>query len=231
MAGATAQLAVLHLHVPARKVAQAEQVWRLLRESFADEDTHLRLRRNGIRCGIGNVRDWPAIRAALEGIEGLEAFRTQPVRVPAGFPVALELDSAPRTQTLFYVDAAGILHGDTWVESRNVLRVTYGADNRSAARLRIQVVPEVHQDLEGWRWVRTESGLWQVPNQARQAFDAAGFTASLGRDEFLLVAPDPAAGSFLLVGSAFLTMERERGRYNSYVFLRPEVSDVGEREP
>ncbi len=228
--GADALLAVLHLRIPERHAAATERVWTFLRESFADEDTHLRLRRNGIRCGIGSVSDWIAIRGALDELEGTQTLQAQPVRVPAGFPLALELDEAPRSQTIFHVDESGVLHGDTWQDSRNVLTVTYGADPRRPAQFLLRIAPEVHQDLDGWRWVRTASGLWQVPDKNRQVFVNAEFTVPLRRDEFILIAPIAVADSTLLLGRAFLTAAGEDGRYNSYMFLRPEVTDVSQHD-
>jgi hypothetical protein len=201
-----------------------------LREDVLDDETRLRLRQNGLRVGVGHAQWWEPIKVAMEAIEDHRVTFATSIRVPIGFPLSLELDSEPREQTLFCVGSDGVLSGTTWPDSRNVLRVVYGPDPRDAERVLLLAVPEVHQRREGWEWVRTESGLWQVPRQSMQRFEAAGFTLPLGPGEFVLVAPSENARIVGLLGQAFLTRASEGRRYNSYVFLRPEARQVGQHE-
>jgi hypothetical protein len=224
------ELAVLHVLIPREKEAAMEKVWNFLREDALDAETRLRLGQNGIRVGVGHAQWWDPIKAALDAIEDHRVTFATPIRVPVGFPLSLELDSEPRDQTLFCVGRDGILSGSTWPESRNVLRVAYAPDPRDADRILLQAVPEVHQKRDGWEWVRTESGLWQVPKQSMQSFDAAGFFVTLDPDEFVLIAPSANSGIYGLLGGAFLTRESEGQYYNSYVFLRPEARHVGQHD-
>ncbi len=221
------ELAVLHVLVPQEQEAAMEKIWNFLREDVLEAQTDLRLRQNGLRVGVGHAQWWEPIKAALEAIEGHQVTLETSLRVPAGFPLSLELDSEAREQTLFCVGSDGMLSGSTWLDSRNVLRVTYGPDLRDADRIVLLVVPEVHQKQDGWRWVRTEAGLWQVPRQALRAFDAAGFVLTLGPGEFVLLAPSDQARVYGLLGGAFLTRELQGRHYRSYVFLRPEARYVG----
>ena len=145
------------------------------------------------------------------------------------FPLALELDERPREQTLFFLGDDGILTGETWPQSRNVLRVSYEISPANPERVRVAVVPEVRQRLDGWRWVRSGAGLAQVPQYSGRAFGAAGFTVDLEPGEFLLVAPGPQADLYGMVGGAFLSSEREGERCDSYVFLRADMNHVAFR--
>jgi hypothetical protein len=224
------ELAVLHILVPQGQQAAAEKVWNFLREDGLDAETRLRLQQNGLRVGVGHARDWEPIRLAMEAIEDHRVTFATPIRVPVGFPLSLELDSEPREQTLFYIGPDGILSGSTWPDSRNVLRVTYAPDLHDADRIRLFAVPEVHQRRDGWEWVRTEAGLWQVPRQSMQTFDAAGFVLTLSPGEFALLAPSANAQIRGLLGEACLTRKSEGRRYNSYVFLRPEARHVGQQD-
>lgn len=205
-------------------------MWRQLREDVFDAETQLRLRENGFRVGVGHTDFWSSIREALDAIPDQRVTQTAPVRVPFGFPLSLELDTEPRDQTLFFIGRDGIVSGGSWPASRNVLRVAYGPDPQQVDRVRVIARPEVHQEEEGMRWVRTEEGVWQVPRQRISAFDAAEFTISLRPAEFLLVATSDAAHVFGIIGRAFLTAEVEGVRYRSYLFLRPGVSDVVARD-
>lgn len=224
------ELAVLHVLVPCEEQAAMQKVWNFLREDALDADLRLRLRQNGMRVGVGHADWWEPIKAAMEAIDSHRVMFATPIRVPVGFPLSLELDSEPRDQTLFYIGADGILSGNTWPDSRNVLCVTYAPDPHDLDRIVLAAVPQVHQRRRGWEWVRTESGLWQVPRQAMQRFDASGFVLPLGPGEFVLLAPSENARTFGLLGGAFLTGESDGRRYDSYVFLRPQATHVGQHD-
>ena len=223
----TTVLSVLHVQIPHERRAAAEKVWNHLREDVLDSELALRLRRNGLRVGFGQAQWWDAIKAALDAIEGHRVSYMDAVRLPPGFPLGLELDTEPRDQTLFLVQPDGILSGDTWPQSRNVLLVTCGPDLQQAELVHLLVYPEVRQRLPGWRWVRTEAGLWQTPKQSGRIFHAASFSVVLGPGEFVLLAPSGDAEVFGLIGGAFLISEEDGRRYDSYVFLRPELTHVG----
>ena len=224
------ELAVLNVLVPQGREDAMKKIWNFLREDVLDDEVRLRLGHNGLRVGVGHARWWEPIKAALDAIDGHRVTFATSIRVPVGFPLSLELDSEPRAQTLFYVGSDGILSGSTWPDSRNVLRVTYAPDPRDADRILLHAVPEVHQRRDGWEWVRTESGLWQVPRQSMQTFDAAEFVVTLRPGEFALLAPSADSRIYGLLGGAFLTRLCEGQGYNSYVFLRPEVRHVGQHD-
>jgi len=222
-------LNILHVRIPAAERATVEPLWNHLREEVLDSATLLRLRRNGLRVGITHDQWWDAVRAALDAADGVRTQTLDPVRIPPGYPLALELDERPREQTLFFVADDGILSGESWPQSRNVLRVTYELNRTRPECIRLSVVPEVRQRLDGWRWVRSESGLLQAPQYAGRAFPAAGFTIDLEPGEFLLVAPSRQADLFGIIGGALLSSDRDGERLDSYVFLRADVNHVAYR--
>jgi hypothetical protein len=207
-----------------------DRIWRQLREDVFDADTQLRLRENGFRVGIGHVDYWRVIKDSVDEIADQSVTQAMPVRVPLGFPISLEMDAEARDQTLFFVGRDGVLSGGSWPHSRNVLRFNYGPDPQHVDRIRLAARPEVHQQEEGMKWVRTPEGVWQVPRQNIVNFDAAEFVLSLKPQEFLLVATSDSAHVFGIIGRAFLTSELEGTGYRSYVFLRPDVTDVGQRD-
>ena len=222
-------LTVLHVQVPRAALPQTQTLWSHLREDLFDGATALRLWENGFRVGIGNAEWWDAVHAALDAIDGVQSASPAPVRVPPNFPLAFELDAEPHEQTLFWVPDDGVLTGETWPQSRNVLRVSYELDLQDLERIRLAVVPEVRQNLGGFEWVRREAGLIQQPKFNGRAFGAAGFRADLEPGEFLLVAPNERADVYGLLGRAFLACEQDGQRYDSYVFLRADVNHVAQR--
>lgn len=223
-------LGVLSVLIPESQAGAASKIWEHVREEMLDATTRLRLQDNGFRAGIGHVRLWEPVRAVLDGIDGHRVMQTVPLRVPAGFPLTFELDSEARTQTLFYVGRDGTLRGSTYPDSRNVFRVVYGPDVRRADRIRMAVQPESQRREEGTRWVRTQEGLWQIPRSESHPFEDIAFDVSLARDEFLLIAPSESASVRGILGRAMLTTEFEATPCFTYVFLRPEVPDVGQAD-
>lgn len=222
-------LGVFNVQIPESQFRVASAIWNHIREDVIDAETQARLADNGFRIGIGNVQFWDPVKTILDSVPNHRVVRSDPVRVPVGFPLALELDPEPRDQTLFHVNRAGDLAGSSWPQSRNILRASYSPDPRSGESILFQLVPEVHQKLDGWRWIRTEQGLWEVPRQDVYVFEPIAVTLTLARDEFIVVAPSDSARLRGIVGRAMLTNEIEGVAYQSFVFLRPEVSDVGQR--
>ncbi|RMF70858.1 MAG: hypothetical protein D6744_18810 [Planctomycetota bacterium] len=220
---------VLHVQIPVEQLAAMDAVWRYIREDELPGDVQWRLERNGFRAGIGSEEFWPAIKEIIDAIEGRRVTLSNPVQAQAGFPLALELDDQPRDQLLFYVGPDGVLSGDTWPQSRNVLRVSIGPDATQTSRALLEIAPEVRQRLEGMDFVRTEAGVWQVPKRSARLYDAVALTLPVRRDEFVLIGPSESAQIDGLIGRAFLSATVRDVRYHSYVFIRPELIRVDER--
>ncbi len=217
--------AVFQAQVPVEGNAAMKAAWTHMRETLFDRATAVRLHENGLRVGVGNAGWWPAVKQALEQIEGCRVSRSEPIRVPVDFQLSLELDSEPREQTLFVVGRDGVLSGGTWPESRNILRVV-ASPPRSDGSLRIDVTPELHQRLEGWETVRSESGLYEVPRQNRVSFDSAAFALDLAADEYVLIAAEDGRQGGV-IGGAFLTRAIDGRAYASYVFIKPYAVALG----
>lgn len=221
------ELSVLHVQVPTEVREELGRLWALLREDVIESETALRLRRNGLRVGVGRTQDWPAVAQIIDSLDDRRVNRLEPVRLPPGFVLSLELDSAPREQTIFYVGFDGVLSGSTWPDSRNRLRIVQWPDLRRDDRIVLRMEPEVRQEREGSRWVRSAAGLTQVPLSESNPIPAAGFQATLGPDEFLLIGPGTSAGVRGLLGRALLVSEISGRLFESYVFLRPERVRAG----
>ena len=219
-------LRVLQVRVPTAKRAATEPIWTYAREDVLDAETHRRLRENGIRVGVARTDWWEGMRTTLDGIEGREVHEIEPLRLPFGFPLGLELDDGPHDQTLFYLNSEGALTGHTWNQSRNFLRVSYTLDPARRGRVRLQIVPEVRQRKPGFDWVRTEGGYAQQPRVDGMAFDQAGFTLPLDPDEVLILAPNDNANAFGIIGGAFLTESTQERGYDRFVLIRPDTRYV-----
>ena len=223
-------LSILHVLIPREGLRDADKVWNYVREDAFNAETQIRFRENGLRVGVGHAQWWEPIKAVLDAIEGHKVTMATPVHLPIGYPLLLELDSEPQEQTLFYVGADGILTGNTWPESRNVLRVTYAPDAQASDHVILYAVPEVYRQEKGWEWVRSEAGLRIDPSQSMEAFSVVGLAASLAPGEFLLIAPSENARIYGLLGGAFFTRISQGQHLSSFVFLRPEAREVDQHD-
>ncbi|MBK9119270.1 MAG: hypothetical protein IPM18_06655 [Phycisphaerales bacterium] len=220
---------VLYVQVPSHARAALEPLWNHLREDVLDAATEQRIRQNGLRIGFGHDEWWPAVKATLDAVPGTRVLTMDPLILPPHHPLALELDQRPREQTLFVMGTDGVLTGETWPQSRNVLRVVHELDLTRPERVRLHITPEVRQRLEGFRWVRGEGGFSQVPQYNGRSFWEAAFSVNLGPGEFLLLAPAEMADVYGILGGALLTREEDGVRHDSYVFLRADVNHVSYR--
>lgn len=224
--GASAIVSVFCFAAPRAQRGATAKIWNFLREDWLDADTAARLRRNGLRAALGREDFWDVIRQILDSVKDHRVFQHDAVRLPPNYPLALELDTEPRSQTLFFVGDDGILTGETWDASRNVLRLDYRLDLQRPDGIILEVVPEVRRRQEGTRFVRTESGVMLVPKYDGRAFPAASFAVRLEPGDFLVVAPSEQSDVYGIVGGAFLTESVDGQPFDSLVFVRTDLSDV-----
>ncbi|MBK8915628.1 MAG: hypothetical protein IPM64_13720 [Phycisphaerales bacterium] len=224
-------LRILLVQVPAAQSESAGKIWNHLREDVLDAGTSQRLRRNGLRIGVGRVEWWEPVQVALNAVEGARSNPWEPVRIPPAYLLGLEMDTAPREQTVFSVEADGILSGGTFVQSRNVLQLMCLLDPRERSRVHLHIVPEVRQQIEEMQWVQTERGMMEVPRYRGQRFPAAGLSVPLEDGEFVVIAPGEQSRLYGLIGRIMLSEEIQARRYDSYVFLKPEVRYAADDRP
>lgn len=218
------QLRVLLIRIPKTQRAAAEPLWTYVREDILDAEIHRRLRENGIRVGLSRRDGWQSMRAILDGVTGRLVQEPAPVRLPPGFPLALELDDGPHDQTLFYLNESGVLTGHTWPKSRNSLRLTATLDPSVRGRLRLELVPEVRTRPGGLEWIRTSKGIIQQSRTDGMAFKEAGFYLPLGNEDILMLAPNDKADTYGIIGGAFLTDDTQGVSYDRYILIRPDTS-------
>lgn len=222
-------LSILHVLIPREGLPDADKIWNYVREDVFDADTQVRFRENGLRVGVGHAQWWEPIKAVLDAIEGNKVTMATPVHLPIGYPLLLEMDIEPQEQTLFYVGPDGILTGNTWPESRNVLRIAYAPDPQKPENVVLYAVPEVHRQQKDWQWVRSEAGLRPDSRETMETFNVVGIAASLAPGEFLLLTPSENSQVYGMLGGAFLTRVSQGRHFSSFVFLRPEARTSGQQ--
>ncbi len=224
-------LDILHVQTPREQFAETAPIWRRLREDAFSSEAALRLRRNGMRVGVGTRDAWAAIQSTLAAIAGVRSQQQEPMRLPAGFPIALEVDENPADQTIFTVGGDGVLSGETWNQSQVVLRVTQRPLGGEPPRVRLALVPEVRRRSDKLKWIRTEEGPTQVPDYDGRAYAGAAVTVDLTDEEFVVLAPSEAARVYGILGGVLLSRVEEDARFDSLIFLRPGIRHGTDRQP
>lgn len=223
-------VSILRVEVPRDQRPALAALWNHVREDALDLSNRERLQANGLRVGVGLEAEWSAVSNVLDAVDGVRTVVRDPVRLPPRFPLALELDTAAHDQTLFFMASDGVLTGESWPASRNVLRISYDFDQEQPQRLLFLVVPEVRQVRTGWQWTPTPKGLAKQPSYAGRAVAAAAMEVSLAPGEFLVLAPGSEGDVPGMVGRTFLVQEDGEGRVSdSLVFLRADVTHVAQR--
>jgi hypothetical protein len=219
-----ARLIVLHVQTPRAARAAVAGVWDLVREDALDSGTAARLNSNGVRAGMGQIARWDAVRAVFNGTENSRAFELPPLPNPPGRPLALNLDSSPRDQTIFCLDDDGILSGDSWPASQKALRLTYALDLQRPEQILLTIVPEIRQELPPALTYTKQDGWDTGRRREGRAYASAAFTLPLTGSEFVLIGPGENSDVFGILGGAFLTDVINSERYDAYVFIRAEIN-------
>lgn len=219
-------LSVLHVKIPRSAAGRIENIWNHLREDVIDADTSLHLRRNGIRVGSGHTEGWDAIRAIVDAVPEARVNKADPVRMPQGAPLDLELDLEPADRTIFYLERDGVLSGADIPQGRKSLRLAQWIDRRHSDRVWISIVPQVRQLNEERRWVRTPAGLVEASGYGGRVYPSVGFSLELGPGEFCVIAAGEKSDISGLIGSVFLTEPTQEGPLLSYIFVRPSVEEI-----
>jgi hypothetical protein len=222
-------LRVLEVQVPRTARQQLDTLWDYVREDELDARTRNRLEANGLRAGLGRTDQWETLRSILNQVEGTRAYELQPLRLPPATPLSLAIDRTPIDQTLFFIDADGVVSGDTWPASQKVLRISYLLDGRELGRLLVSIVPAIWQQSPPEFRYSEEEGWTAGPRERGRVYNVAGFVLPVSSEQFIVLAPGASADLPGMLGGAFLTERVDGELHDVYVFVRPEVRNVGQR--
>lgn len=216
-------LRLLLARVPASKAVHADLLWNYASSANIPPDMHQRLTRNGLRVGVGHTRDWVAIQAALNSIDGMYVTEPEPIEVRRRLPIFAEVHSEDRTTTVFTFDPDGQAVGWTLGASRGGFELFCVSDPLDPNRTLLTVAPAFRQNEREYRELLTPQGRVKVSQPVQRRFPEAGLDVALRSGEFLVIAPGDLASTRWLLGRELLTDELADGRYHYYVFARPQI--------
>jgi hypothetical protein len=194
-----------------------EKVWSVLEETSASGRAWDLYRRNGIRCGIGQMTDWPNVKKLLDSSEARVNGQMQ-VGIGSFTPADLLSDGVRAERTIFYYDQEGKMRGQDFGSSALVFSLAM-AGRMPDNKIRLLLAPRI---------VRRKSGIENAaPAQRTRSvgfenqIEALCFVVDLGQDEFVLVGSAGDNQPETLVGSQLFSRFDRGQRYNRYILISP----------
>jgi hypothetical protein len=191
-------------------------VWSYLDEASPQSADWQMLHRNGLRCGIGQYSDWPAVRAQLEKC-GTKIQGEFQVTLSGFSPMNLLSDKLRSERTLFYYDRNGQVHGrDFGPSMMQFSMVTAG--QISGGRVRTIFIPRIF---------KVSGNLDRLlPNDAKSAMtelqlEDFSITVDLGPEEFALIGPSEGKMAESLLGAQLFIGWDQGQPLNYFILISP----------
>ena len=211
---------VLRVDLPIQGVRHSRKIWNHIDETRANPRLTALLARNGFRIGTGTPEAWPALRVLFEANHA-RSLRTQHA-VMSGAPLSMRLGELDPGEPLFLFQRDGRMVGRTFEGGTKFLHIDYALDPSNPLHTMAKVTPEVRRFSDRKRWERIDGRFREVPEYEGQVFSELGVEVSVGPGEFLLIGPSDTATLESVVGSRFLTGERNNVAYETVIFLTPQ---------
>lgn len=192
---------------PAGTFSGDEHVWRLVTGRLSDAASALRLADNGFRAAVGQESDRAALRQYLDGLQGIRSA-VDTATPDASRMVDLEVGTCRPQLTVFYYDRQGRLHGLDFERAKARFKLAFEMRSANLREVWLEVVPEIEEPPGPPKWIITDQGAQQQPEERRRTFSELAFSAQVPEGGFLLVGPAKAVGGRPLLAMPFLTEER-----------------------
>jgi hypothetical protein len=200
------ELKVFRYTAPKGSFSGGEAVWKTIGGVVTDAATTLRLADNGFRAAMGRDSDRKPLADALGALPDVVSSRDD-VTPDASREVELELGACPPRMSVFHFDAAGELHGLDFVEAKAMFGINLELRSISLRDVWMRVVPRLEEPPGPAKWVITQDGARQVPEERVRKFPHLAFETTIPDGGFLVLGPTQAQGQLPLVGGAFFSTQ------------------------
>jgi hypothetical protein len=177
-------------------------IWKLVTGPLPDAAATFRLTDNGFRAVVGRESDRAPLRGWLDELEGVRSALDTAVP-DAAHSVDVEIGACLPRQTVFFFDRQGLLHGLDFVDAKARFRMSFEMRSANLHEVWLEVVPEIEEPPGPPKWVITQQGAKQEPEERRHTFSELTFAAQIPEGGFLLLGPTTAVRHRPLLGSPF----------------------------
>ena len=220
---------VMRAELPIESVRQSTKVWNHVDELQIDPRQCAQLARNGLRIGVADADDWPAIQTILQ-VNQARCTRLQQA-VQSGYPLTLDVGEVQDGETIFSYDAQGRLEGATFGPGRKYLHIDYVVAADETRRVSLKVTPEVHVETPDRRWTSVDGEIQEQPQYEGRVYSELAVTMHLLPGQFLVIGPGPQADVAHLLGSKFLEQRSGGVRSETLYLATPQLFRSETAEP
>jgi hypothetical protein len=208
------EFTVLRYSAPRGTFSSDEAVWKLVSGPLPDAATMLHLADNGFRAAIGRQSDRLGLRAFLGSVGDLGSVLDH-ARPDVTRHVELDLGPCPPRLVAFHFERGGRLRGLDFVKARAKLQLAFEMRSLNLHEVWLELVPVIEEPAGRPKWVITEEGARQVPQERRCVFADLAIAAKIPEGGFLLLGPTAAVHDRPLVARPFFLEVSKEGANRS----------------
>ncbi len=204
------EFTVLRYSAPRGTFSSDEAIWKLVSDPLPDAATALHLADNGFRAAIGRQSDRLGLRAFMGSVGELGSVLDH-ARPDVTRHVELDLGPCPARMVAFHYERGGKLRGLDFVKARAKLQLAFEMRSLNLHEVWLELVPVIEEPAGRPKWVITEEGARQVPQERRCVFADLTFSAKIPEGGFLLLGPTATVYDRPLVARPFFLEASNKG--------------------
>jgi hypothetical protein len=193
---------------------QLNEAWSYLDEAAPVSGDWQLLHRNGLRCGIGQYSDWPAIKQQLEKC-GTRMKTDLQVSLSSFAPMNILSDQMKSERTLFYYDCNGRTHGRDFGASTLQFTMTM-AGRMAGGRVRAVFSPKIIRPISQLEQI---TGKENRKSTIEQELENFSIIVDLGPEEFAIIGPSGREMADSLVGSQLFLGWNQGQRRSTFILI------------
>ncbi len=197
-----------------------QNVWSYLDELSPISFNWQILHKNGIKAGIGQYSDWPALKQQLEKCNTKTDSQIQ-LALGSFRSASLLTDKYRNSRTLFYYDNDGRFHGKDYGKSQLRLMITSGG-RVSGNRVRIILTPKIVIPRTSFGQItRIKKIKKKKEHTIEKELEKFSITIELGAKEFVLVGISDLNLPDSLIGTQLFTQWKDGQKHSFFVLISP----------
>lgn len=210
---------VMNVELPAESAESSARIWKHIDESNADPSLPALLARNGVRIGVADENDWPALRAMFEQ-GGARTSRDQ-MSVQPGYPALINIGSLESGGMYFLHRRGGKVEGGTFDDGDRVVRLDYEIPPEDPTVVLVRVTLEARSGADR-RFVQQGGEVRELAVRDGESFGELACLVRLVRGQYLVLGSAENADTGFRIGSWWFRAERGDRKFETLVCIRPD---------
>lgn len=210
---------VINVELPVHGAESSARIWKHIDESNADPSLPALLARNGVRIGVADENDWPALRAMFEQA-GARTSRDQ-MTVQPGYPALINLGPLESGGMYFLHRRGGKVEGGTFDDGDRVVRLDYEIPPDDPSVVLVRVTLEARSGADR-RFVQQAGQVRELAVRDGESFGELACSVRLVRGQYLVLGSAENADTGFRIGSWWFRSERGDSQLETLICIRPD---------